>query len=463
MHFQWFFYIYSPSSFRHLQTHTYIHTNPVESLDLFDMEFKGETKTLTIEDAVRVLLKGLGEDVNREGLRKTPLRVAKAFREGTRGYEQNEMDIVSGALFPEPGPETKLGYAGGSGGPVMVRDLDLFSYCESCLLPFQVKCHVGYVPSGQRVVGLSKLSRVAEVYAKRLQEPQRLAHQVCSALQRSIKPAGVAIILRCSHIHLPDFKSSTFKPNHKGWIGMSVKSGSGIFQDEKADLWMDFISLLRFNDDIEIENGSIGKSWCPSWALSHEPNPFDPEMLGAVSSILCSLGEDPLRKELVQTPARYLSWLMNFKSSNDLEINGGLGFNGDHHHHEEEEDICTELNIPFLSQCEHHLLPFHGVVHVGYRGGSDWFGTARRSMVHSVVRFYGFKLQVQERLTRQIAKTVSSLLGDDVIVVTEAAHSCMISRGIEKLGCTTASIAVLGRFSTEPSMRKSFLQMIGCS
>ena len=89
------------------------------------------------------------------------------------GYRQKVNDIVQGALFPEAGLDNRVGHAGGAGGLVIVRDLDLFSYCESCLLPFPVKCHVGYVPSGERVVGLSKLSRVADVFAKRLQERHR--------------------------------------------------------------------------------------------------------------------------------------------------------------------------------------------------------------------------------------------------------------------------------------------------
>ncbi|KAE8730578.1 GTP cyclohydrolase 1 [Hibiscus syriacus] len=153
--------------------------------------FEEEPETIAIQDAVKVLLQGLGEDVNREGLVKTPLRVAKALRGGTRGYEQKVKDVVEGALFPEVGLHDGVGHAGGVGGLVIVRDLDLFSYCESCLLPLQLKCHVGYVPSGQRVVGLSKLSRVADVFAKRLQDPQRLADEICSSLHHGIKPAGL--------------------------------------------------------------------------------------------------------------------------------------------------------------------------------------------------------------------------------------------------------------------------------
>ncbi|KAL0286376.1 UNVERIFIED_CONTAM: GTP cyclohydrolase 1 [Sesamum angustifolium] len=433
-----------------------------------ELGFEEEPETLAIEEAVKVLLQGLGEDFNREGLRKTPFRVSKALREGTRGYKQNVKDIVSGALFPEAGLESRVGHAGGAGGLVIVRDLDLFSSCESCLLPFRVKCHVGYVPSGRRVVGLSKLSRVAEVFAKRLQEPQRLANEICAALQHGIKPTGVAVVLQCSHIHFPNFESALFDPNYEGWVKMLVRSGSGVFDNENtADIWTDFLSLLRFRG-INIEDVccsvSTNKSWCPSHTFCKAAT-SDSAMLGAVASILCSLGEDPSRKELVETPTRFVKWLMNFKNTNlDLKLNGfvrskrdSLTSNGDIPSYE--EHLCSELNLSFWSQCEHHLLPFHGVVHIGYYG-SNRFSPVGKSLLQSIVHFYGFKLQVQERLTRQIAETGSLFLGEDIIVVVEASHTCMISRGIEKFDSSTATIAVLGRFSTDPSARAKFLQII---
>ncbi|KAL3633288.1 GTP cyclohydrolase 1 [Castilleja foliolosa] len=412
-------------------------------------------ETMVIEDAVRVLLQGLGEDINREGLQKTPLRVAKALREGTGGYNQSVKDIVSGALFPEAGLESKVGQAGGAGGLVVVRDLDFFSYCESCLLPFQVKCHVGYIPSGQRVVGLSKLSRVADVFGKRLQDPKRLADEICASLQQSIKPTGVVVVLKCSHIHFPNFQSGIFDPNHQGWVKTSFKSGSGVFDNEKADVWTDFFSLLKckgLNTEFVNSEGPICKSW--------EMGSSDPDMLRAISSIICSLGEDPLRKELLETPARFLNWLMNFKNCKlDMKLNG-LIRNGNFEPSVEEQHICSEVNLPFWSQCEHHLLPFHGVVHIGYYSSNSVINPVGKSLLQSLVHFYGFKLQVQERLTRQIAESVSSMLGEDVMVVVEANHTCMISRGIEKFGSSTATIAVLGRFSTDPTARAKFLQVI---
>lgn len=416
-----------------------------------------------IEVAVKVLLEGLGEDVTREGLVKTPLRVAKALRDGTRGYKENVKDIVQGALFPEVGVETGIGHAGGAGGLVLVRDLDLFSYCESCLLPFQVKCHVGYIPSGQRVVGLSKLSRVADIFTKRLQDPQRLADDICFALQNGIDPTGVAVILQCSHIHFPNFESCFLDSNHERWVNVLVGSGSGTFEKDDSASWVDFFGLLRCRG-ISLENirsrTDNKDSWCPSRSHS-KLGPCTSTMDLAVTSIIRSLGQDPCRKELVGTPNRFVRWLMNFKDSNlEMKLNGfatlSLKTVGNVNY---KDHIRSETNLSLWSLCEHHLLPFYGLVHIGYISNEE-VNPIGKSLLQSIVHFHGFKLQVQERLTRQIAETVSPILGGDIIVVVEANHTCMISRGIEKFGSNTATIAVLGRFANDPAARSQFLKMI---
>ena len=360
-----------------------------------------------------------------------------------------------------------VGHAGGVGGLVIVRDLDLFSYCESCLLPFQVKCHVGYVPSGQQVVGLSKLSRVADVFAKRLQDPQRLADEVCSALNHGIKPAGVAVVLQCLHIHFPNLELGFLDSTHQEWVKVSVCSGKGLFENSKATIWSDFLSLLKFRG-MNVEKTRTKDSTSPCWCPSQSSSALIPckielvhQMDAAVTSILKSLGEDPSRKELVRTPNRYVRWLMNFEKANlELKLNGFVCGKMDPFHPScNEAEMQSELNLAFWSLCEHHLLPFHGVVHIGYFCTKGTNPIAR-SILESIVHFYGFKLQVQERLTRQVSETVSSLLGGDVIVVVEASHSCMVSRGIEKLGSNTATMALLGRFSTDAAAKNMFLQSI---
>ncbi|XP_018486054.2 GTP cyclohydrolase 1 isoform X1 [Raphanus sativus] len=419
--------------------------------------FEHQPETIAIQDAVKLLLQGLHEDVNREGIKKTPFRVAKALREGTRGYKLKVKEFVQSALFPEAGLDEGVGQAGGVGGLVVVRDLDHYSYCESCLLPFHVRCHVGYVPSEQRVLGLSKFSRVADVFAKRLQEPQRLADDICSALQHWVKPSGVAVVLQCSHVHFPCLEVDS---SHHGFVKLMVSSGSGVFEDEGSSLWGEFLSFLKFKrvktQALRGTNGSVMKEWCPSVKTSSEEE--DPEMVSAVVSILKSLGEDPSREGLIATPSRFLKWMMNFQNVNfEMKLNG-VNVNGVKVKEKKNKKMYCELNVPFWSMCEHHLLPFYGVVHIGYYCAEGY--NHKPSLMKSIVHFYGFKLQVQERMTRQIAETLSPLVGGDVIVVAEAGHSCMVSRGIEKFGSSTATIAVLGQFSNDSSARAEFLDKI---
>ncbi|KAI0529513.1 hypothetical protein KFK09_002065 [Dendrobium nobile] len=446
----------------------------------------GDLATGTIEDHVRVLLKGLGEDPEREGLRKTPMRVAKAFRDGTRGYTQKVKDIVQDALFPEAGLDDGTGQAGGAGGLVVVRDINLFSFCESCLLPFSIQCHVGYVPSGKRVVGLSKLSRVADMYAKRLQEPKRLADEVCWALQNSINPSGVSVALQCWHIRFPEVFKCNPNPSHpsrstmQGWVRTTVCSSTGIFNDKNSSLWDEFHGLLKLRG-INLSDAGCSSihSWCPSMSLdltechgniSRSNFPIgkvssQSAMVAAVSSILQSLGEDLSRKELFGTPYRYVHWLMNFRRSNldfkqtKFTINSAHSYEKVNGYIHSRDEIHSELNFPFCAQCEHHLLPFHGVVHIGFFHD----GPIDRSALQSIVHFYACKLQVQERLTRQIAEAVYSFLAKGVMVVVEANHICMISRGIEKVGSSTATMAMMGQFSTDSTAKALVLEAISMS
>jgi len=428
-----------------------------------------------MEAAVRALLVGLGEDHRREGLRRTPKRVAKAFRDGTRGYKQNVKDIVQGALFPERGVDKNTGSAGGTGGQVVVRDIDHFSYCESCLLPFSIRCHVGYVPSGGRVVGLSKLSRVVDVFAKRFQSPQRIANEVCSALHASIQPAGVGVAMQCWHIPLPEnmkCKSSQI------WIRTSHSSRSGVFEGENSSLWNDFLVLVKLRGiDMEMDSHSAILPWCPltphdevppcnghakgatNGSTSPRSGSTPSSMVSAVSSMILSLGEDPLRKELVVSPQRYVQWLMRFRACNiDVKWNG-FTLNRPGEAATDHGAIKSEMHLPFCAQCEHHLLPFYGVVHIGYFGNGDGKGIDRSSF-QALVNFYGCKLQVQERMTRQIAEAVYTISRRGSIVVVEANHICMISRGVEKIRSSTATIAVLGHFLTDSCAKASFLQNI---
>jgi GTP cyclohydrolase I len=142
------------------------------------------------EALVRRQLELVGEDPDREGLARTPTRVATSLTWLTRGYSLDVDDVVGDALFAEDHRQM-----------VMVRDIDFYSLCEHHMLPFYGKAHIAYIPNG-RVIGLSKLPRIVEVYARRLQVQERLTGEIAAAIERVLQPAGVGVVLEAVHLCL---------------------------------------------------------------------------------------------------------------------------------------------------------------------------------------------------------------------------------------------------------------------
>jgi GTP cyclohydrolase IA len=137
---------------------------------------------------VRELLEHLGEDPDRPGLRRTPERVAKSLRWLTRGHDLSVEDVIRGAIFDE-----------GHHNMVIVKDIEMYSLCEHHLLPFFGKVHIAYIPNG-KIVGLSKLPRVVEVFARRLQVQERLTEQIAHAIMEVLEPEGVAVVIEAAHL-----------------------------------------------------------------------------------------------------------------------------------------------------------------------------------------------------------------------------------------------------------------------
>ena len=176
--------------------------------------------------AVRTLLLGLGEDPDREGLKDTPKRVMKALQFLTKGYHESLDELLNGAVFTESADEM-----------VLVRDIDIFSSCEHHILPIIGRAHVAYIPNG-KVIGLSKIARICEMYARRLQVQERLTLQIADALQGLLQPQGVAVVVEASHMCM--VMRGVQKPG--SWTVTSAMRG--IFSDDSRTR-EEFMNLIR--------------------------------------------------------------------------------------------------------------------------------------------------------------------------------------------------------------------------
>ena len=179
-----------------------------------------------MQDAIRKLLKDLGEDPEREGLRDTPKRVEKAYRFLTSGYDADIDKVLNNALFSVDYNEM-----------VIVKDIDFYSLCEHHLLPFFGKCHVAYIPSN-KVIGLSKIPRLVDVFARRLQVQERLTKQIADTIRDKIAPLGVAVVVEATHLCMS--MRGVEKQN-----SFAVTSAmQGAFRDN-ARTRMEFLELIK--------------------------------------------------------------------------------------------------------------------------------------------------------------------------------------------------------------------------
>jgi GTP cyclohydrolase I len=185
-----------------------------------------------MQDIIRQLLADLGEDPSREGLLNTPRRVEKSLRFLTSGYGADVDEVLNNALFTVDYNEM-----------VIVKDIDFYSLCEHHLLPFFGKCHVAYIPQG-RVLGLSKIPRLVEMFARRLQVQERLTNQIAETLRDKIRPLGVAVVMEASHLCMS--MRGVEKQN-----SVAVTSAMlGVFQDD-ARTRMEFLELIRRSELVD--------------------------------------------------------------------------------------------------------------------------------------------------------------------------------------------------------------------
>lgn len=189
-------------------------------------EIYDEKVTAEIASHYKEILRLLGEDPEREGLVKTPERVAKALQFITKGYEEDGKEILQSALFREDYKQM-----------VLVKDIELYSTCEHHVMPFIGKCHVAYIPDGT-ITGLSKIARVVETYARRLQVQERLTTDILNCIEESLHPLGVAVVIEASHTCM------TLRGVQKANALTTTSAFSGIFlKDERTR--NEFLSLIK--------------------------------------------------------------------------------------------------------------------------------------------------------------------------------------------------------------------------
>src|SRR3989454_11869249 len=196
-----------------------------------------------IANLVAELLKELGEDVQREGLDKTPERVEKALRYFTSGYGQDVKEVLNGAMFVEDYDEM-----------VIVKDIDFSSLCEHHLLPFVGRCHVAYMPN-RKIVGLSKIPRLVEMFSRRLQVQERLTTQIANTLNEALQPRGVAVVMEA--IHLCMLMRGVEKQNSKAVTSAML----GSFRD-RPETRAEFMELIKSGRGRSEEHTSELQSPC---------------------------------------------------------------------------------------------------------------------------------------------------------------------------------------------------------
>lgn len=200
-------------------------SEPKKLLDYEKIEKYAPEKLAELQKHYHAILDLIGEDVNREGLKETPLRVAKSIQFLTQGYDHDPREILLSAKFKEDYREM-----------VIVKDIEIFSLCEHHMIPFIGKAHVGYIPNGY-ITGLSKIARVVEAYSRRLQVQERLTTQIKEAIHQTLNPLGVAVVIEARHLCM------SMRGVQKQSSFTTTSDFIGAF--ERQETRMEFISLIQ--------------------------------------------------------------------------------------------------------------------------------------------------------------------------------------------------------------------------
>lgn len=192
-----------------------------EKIEIYDTEL-----IESMSKNYKTIIESLGEDVNREGLQKTPERIAKAMQFLTHGYDLNPLEILKSALFTEDHQQM-----------IVVKDIEIYSMCEHHMLPFFGKAHVAYIPNG-KIVGLSKIPRIVDAFARRMQVQERLTDEIKNCIQEALNPLGVAVVIEAQHMCMQ------MRGIQKQNSFTTTSSFTGAFERDKTR--KEFISLISY-------------------------------------------------------------------------------------------------------------------------------------------------------------------------------------------------------------------------
>ncbi|KAK9833640.1 hypothetical protein WJX74_001340 [Apatococcus lobatus] len=496
-----------------------------------DFETLQDDHADNMETAVVALLEAVGEDITREGLRETPRRVAKAWRDLLQGYQQNLDSAIGDAIFhlregqqqrqEHSSAHSQAAPSGSVSGLVLVRDIDFTSISQSSLLPFCGRCHVAYLPRDGVVLGLSKFARLTVLLAKRLQSQQQLAAQILSVFVEHVVPHGAAVIIEATHLeHGPDAPRHISHAVHGifghqddhhlqeilALLGIAdsassasmpgpdfLSSHGSLLPDHPSDSQHAGTSSSIFEQDHMLEDSNSASSSqhspqhhhhhvmsfaqsasAPGWedSCSMDEGSVASELAAlpaqqaaiaqAVVTLLEGAGADPNLQGLVPAAVNYARLLLESTSGHHLQLPPASSMAQQHQLSVSSISASNpaeieEIVLPFSSQCEHHILPFQGNAYLAYcriPGAQQ----ITRSKLEQLVAVYAKRLQIQERLNKQLADALLELSGGlGCMVVCRASHMCMVARGIEKHASSTVTTVTRGSFAEDAALRTELL------
>ena len=454
---------------------------------------------------VASLLEALGEDAGRLGLADTPKRVVGSFRERLAGYRAEPAAVVGGAVFQEAGEGEGGEAAGSSAGSaaslVLVGDIDFNTVSEADFMPLFGTCHVAYLPGGGRVIGLSKVARVVELLARRVQGWEGMAAEVAAALQglAALAPRGVAVCIDWRNVGPGPRRTETstaagtgcFAPDGPAARGggaaaaalddletLLLSRGAGATAARRAGGGV--LGLLNRAPPLApwASPANPQLPWLRGLAKRRRPAAFRARLEAAAQAVVegavagQALGREAEARQLSRLSekgtgkgfAEALSeaTLGSVARLEDIAEGAAAGAPDrapKRWKREVDRDPVirapfAQVCVPFYSSCEHHLLPFHGRVYIGYeKAGHAGLERPGREIeldaIHRLVLAYSCRLQLQERIADQIADGMLRLGAPGVVVMIHAAHSCMCSRGVAKAGSTTTTCTRRGSFGAE--------------